>query len=160
MLPKISALAAAAVCAAAAVPAVAAADSLVYVKDGNVFLSAADGSAAKQVTTDGGYESPSQADDGTIVAGRRTEENGRTPRRLHRVDREGKLLNPPVETVAVDNSFYIGRWSRRSRPTAGTSPPPARRGRRAAGRSPGARTTASTRCASTTSARAARRRGR
>jgi hypothetical protein len=108
MLPKISALAAAALCAAAAVPAVAAADSLVYVKDGNVFLSAADGSAARQVTTDGGYESPSQADDGTIVAGRRTEENGRTPRRLHRMDRDGRALNAPVETVAVDNSFYIG----------------------------------------------------
>lgn len=108
MLPKISALAAAAVCAAAAVPAVAAADSLVYVKDGNVFVSAADGSAAKQLTTDGGYESPSQADDGTVVAGRRTEEKGRHPRRLHRMDRGGKLLNPPVETVAVDNSFYIG----------------------------------------------------
>lgn len=109
MLPKISALAAAAVCAAAAVPAVAAADSLVYVKDGNVFVSAADGSAAKQLTTDGGYESPSQADDGTVVAARQTEEaESRRPRRLHRMDRDGKLLNPPVETVPVDNRFYIG----------------------------------------------------
>ena len=108
MLPKISALAVAAACAAAAVPATAAADSLVYVKDGNVFLSAADGSAAKQVTSDGGYESPSQADDGTVVAARRTQENGRNPRRLHRMDRDGKLLNPPVETVDADNSFYIG----------------------------------------------------
>ena len=108
MLPKISALAVAAACAVAAVPATAAADSLVYVKDGNVFVAAADGSDAQQVTTDGGYESPSQADDGTIVAARRTEENGRTPRRLHRMDRSGELLNPPVETVDAENSFYIG----------------------------------------------------
>ena len=99
----------AALLAALATAAPAAADgSLTYVKDGNVFVSAPDGSAAKQLTTDGGYESPSQADDGTIVAARQTQENGRTPRRLHRMNRSGELLNPPVETVAVDNSYYIG----------------------------------------------------
>ena len=99
----------AAVLAAAAVAAPAAADgSLAFVKDGNVFVAAPDGSGARAITTDGGYQSPSQADDGTIVAARQTEENGRTPRRLHRMDRSGQLLNPPVETVDAENSFYIG----------------------------------------------------
>lgn len=98
-----------AVLAAGVAAAPAAADgSLTYVKDGNVFVSAPDGSAAKQLTTDGGYESPSQADDGTVVAARQTQEGGRTPRRLHRMDRDGQLLNPPVVTVPVDNSYYIG----------------------------------------------------
>ncbi|HEX8206019.1 MAG TPA: hypothetical protein VF587_08180, partial [Solirubrobacteraceae bacterium] len=91
----------------AAAPA-AADGSLSFVKDGNVFVSAPDGSGAKQLTTDGGYESPSQADDGTVVAARQTQEGERTPRRLHRMDRDGQLLNPPVVTVPVDNSYYIG----------------------------------------------------
>src|SRR6476659_8964621 len=54
-------------------PAAASADSLVFVKSGNVWLSQPDGSGAYQVTTDGTtsspYRSPSQADDGTIAAG-------------------------------------------------------------------------------------------
>ena len=108
MSMKSCAAAVGAACALAAVPATASADSLVYVKDGNVFLSGQDGSRAQAITTDGGYESPSQADDGTIVAGRQTEENGRHPRRLYRMDRTGRLLNAPVETVATDNSYYIG----------------------------------------------------
>lgn len=94
--------------AAAAAPASAADGSLGYVKDGNVHLASPDGSRAKQLTTDGGYAWPSQADDGTVVAVRQTEEGGRKPRRLHRMDRAGKALNAPVETVPVDNSFYIG----------------------------------------------------
>jgi hypothetical protein len=52
-----------AVCAAPA-----SADSIVYLKDGNVWLSAPDGSQARQLTTGGRWSSPSQADDGTIVA--------------------------------------------------------------------------------------------
>jgi hypothetical protein len=58
----------------AIVPAAASADSIVYLKSGNVWLSQPDGSGAYQVTTDGTpdspYRSPSQADDGTIAAGR------------------------------------------------------------------------------------------
>ena len=57
------AAAALAVCAAPA-----SADSIVYLKDGNVWLSAPDGSQARQLTTGGRWASPSQADDGTIVA--------------------------------------------------------------------------------------------
>ena len=51
-----------------AVAAPAAADSIVYVKDGDVWSARPDGSAQRQLTRDGGYNSPSQADDGTIVA--------------------------------------------------------------------------------------------
>ena len=93
---------------AALAPATAAADSIVYIKDGNVWLAAPDGTRQTQITSDGGYESPSQADDGTIVAVRKTDENGYHNRRLYRMDRTGHLLNPPVESVPVNASTYIG----------------------------------------------------
>lgn len=50
----------------------AAADSVVFSRDNNIWLSNSDGSGQYQVTLDGTpsspYSSPSQADDGTIVA--------------------------------------------------------------------------------------------
>ncbi|WP_028066311.1 hypothetical protein [Solirubrobacter soli] len=97
---------------AAAAPARAAAPaaggSLVYAKGGDVYLAAPDGSGEARVTADGGYAWPSQADDGTILAVRQTQENGRTPRRLHRFGRDGSRIGAPIETVRVDNSYYIG----------------------------------------------------
>src|SRR4051812_38734478 len=45
----------------------AAASSIAYVKDGNVWLSSPDGAKSYQLTFAGGYSSPSQADDGTLV---------------------------------------------------------------------------------------------
>lgn len=101
-------LGAAAVLALSAAPAHAAGGSLAYAQGGNVFLAAPDGSGARQLTTGGGYAWPSQADDGTVVAVRQTTVGERTPRHLHRMDRTGKALNAPVETVDADNSFYIG----------------------------------------------------
>lgn len=72
---RIATAAAVAAVAAAAVPAAAQADSIVFVKDANIWLAAPDGSKLTQVTTDGTpefpYHSPSQADDGTIAAGHR-----------------------------------------------------------------------------------------
>ena len=72
------------------------ADSLVYIKDGNVWLANPDGSGQYQVTLDGTtstpYRSPSQADDGTIVALR----SGR----LFRMKQNGSLLNEPIATAA------------------------------------------------------------
>ena len=63
----------AAACAAGLVAApAAAADSLVFIRDSNVWLSNPDGSGQYQVTLDGTagspYESASQSNDGTIVA--------------------------------------------------------------------------------------------
>ena len=63
----------------------AAADSIVYEKDGNIWQAKPDGSRQTQVTTSGGYQKPTQADDGTIVA---TKDGI-----LHRMDRVGRVLN-------------------------------------------------------------------
>jgi Tol biopolymer transport system component len=46
----------------------AAADSIVYIGDGDVWLVSPDGEKQHQVTSDGGYSSPTQSDDGKIVA--------------------------------------------------------------------------------------------
>ena len=58
--------------ALAVLPTAAAADSIVFVKDANVWLASADGTKLHQVTTDGTaadpYRVPVQADDGTIAA--------------------------------------------------------------------------------------------
>src|SRR3954451_13613548 len=73
------------------VPAAASADSIVYIKDNNVWLSAPDGSKQTQVTTDGTayYPSrpPSQAANGTMAASHNTkivvlEQNGTVTREL------------------------------------------------------------------------------
>jgi hypothetical protein len=61
------AAAAAAVSAIAAAPA-AHADSISYIKDGNVHLTTPDGTRTHQVTTAGGYSYASQADDGRLIA--------------------------------------------------------------------------------------------
>lgn len=54
--------------AALAVPAVASADSIVYIDHGNVWSATPDGSRKVQLTTGGGWHSPTQADDGTLAA--------------------------------------------------------------------------------------------
>ena len=92
--------AAALFCAAAP----AGASSIVYVKDGNVWLTDPDGAKRYQVTFDGGYLSPSQADDGTIVAWR--------AKQFVRMNRSGYVLNPPVDGIGRDDGggkFY-GPW--------------------------------------------------
>jgi hypothetical protein len=67
-----------------ALAAPAAADSVVYTKDANVWVARPDGSEARQVTRDGGSQSPSQADDGTILAVRGD--------KLYKLDRQGRQL--------------------------------------------------------------------
>jgi hypothetical protein len=86
----------------AIVPAAASADSIVYVKSGNVWLSQPDGSGAYQVTTDGTadspYRSPSQADDGTIAVGHDDD--------IVRMDQNGSVRNridPPGLTDSVSH---------------------------------------------------------
>jgi hypothetical protein len=76
---------------AIAFAAPAGASSIVYVKGGNVWLASADGSGQRQVTTGGGWDSPSQADDGTILAQRGT--------LLVRMNRQGRLLVPAFDTI-------------------------------------------------------------
>ncbi|WP_028062301.1 PD40 domain-containing protein [Solirubrobacter soli] len=72
-----------------AAPAVASADSIVFVKDYNVWLVSPDGSKLTQVTTDGSYEhpylSPSQADDGTIAVSKGT--------KIVRLRQNGEVIN-------------------------------------------------------------------
>jgi hypothetical protein len=69
-MPRLHRLAAgaAALCALAIAAPAASADSIAYVKDGNVFLTTPDGARQFQVTFDGGYSDVSQADDGTMIA--------------------------------------------------------------------------------------------
>ena len=83
-------------------PAVASADSIVFLKDYNVWLAAPDGSKLTQVTTDGTYErpylSPSQADDGTIAVSKGTE--------IVRLRQNGDVINrldPPPLTDSVSH---------------------------------------------------------
>lgn len=78
----------------------AAADSLVFIKEDNVWLSEPDGTGQYQVTLDGSadnpYESPSQADDGTIVAARKWPNGGP----LYRMKQNGELINEiPIGAV-------------------------------------------------------------
>jgi len=60
--------AALAVLLALALAAPAAADSIVFVRDGDVWISTPDGATERRLTVGGGHASPSMADDGLIVA--------------------------------------------------------------------------------------------
>lgn len=95
---------AAALAAGALAPAVAAAESIVYVKGGDVFLF--DGSTSRAVTSDGGWESPSQADDGTLFAVKGTPgaQAGHTNRRIVRMTRTGMPIGDPSVPVRPDSS--------------------------------------------------------
>ena len=83
------------------------ASSLVYIKDYNVWLANPDGTGARQVTTDGfkelPYESPSQADDGTILAGRGL--------KFVKLDRQGNQIGPLLPSILVGkpaNALAVG----------------------------------------------------
>ncbi len=79
----------------------AAADSIVFIRSSNVWLANADGSGQYQVTFDGTpsapYESPSEADDGTILAIRQPPGQRN---QLFRMSQSGGLLNPAFNTPA------------------------------------------------------------
>jgi len=86
-------------------PAAAHADSLVYVKGGNVWISHSDGSAARAVTSAGNnWAWPSTADDGTIFAaggGQRVNSDGSDSdgsTEIYHLDQSGKQIGPFVET--------------------------------------------------------------
>ena len=90
----------------------AAADSLVFIRANNVWLANADGSGQYQVTLDGTpsspYSSPSQADDGTIVA-LRTPAGGRP--QIWRMHQNGGLVNAPINTPAPGTGAIDARVS-------------------------------------------------
>src|SRR5690349_4985245 len=73
-----------AACAVGVAAPAAQADSIAYIRDGNVWLATPDGARQVPVTTTGGYTDVTQADDGTLV--------GLNGVRLHRMDRTGKIL--------------------------------------------------------------------
>jgi hypothetical protein len=88
--------AAAATLAALAVAAPAAqADSIAYIKDGNVFLSTTDGARFYQVTFDGGYSTVSQADSGRMVALRGD--------KLRHLERDGRVIAEIATPVSTTN---------------------------------------------------------
>jgi hypothetical protein len=74
--------------AAGIAAAPASADSIVYAKKGDLYLSSPDGAKRYRLTRGGGYSSPSQADNGIIGALRYG--------KLVRLDRRGRMLNAPV----------------------------------------------------------------
>ncbi|WP_028061063.1 TolB-like translocation protein [Candidatus Solirubrobacter pratensis] len=92
-------------------PAPAAADSLVFVKDGEVWISHADGAGARAVTrAPNNWAWPSVADDGTIVAagGAQRVNAGGTDSdgagEIYRLDQAGRQLGPPVATPGSNSS--------------------------------------------------------
>lgn len=84
----------------------ASADSIAYIKDGNVWLTTPDGSRQYQVTTTGGYSDVTQSDDGTIVA-----LNGV---RLHRLARDGAVqadfATPVSDTRPAGSKQFWGPY--------------------------------------------------
>lgn len=86
-----------------AAPAAAQADSIVYIKDHNVWLANPDGSGRYQVTFDGAadwpYGTPTQADDGTIVARKGTD--------IVRMRQNGAVLSSFDPPDATDSAGQI-----------------------------------------------------
>ena len=70
------------------------AGSIVFTDKGNVWLMRDDGTGRRRLTRGGGWSSPSQANNGTIVALRRKE--------LHRLNRRGRLLGKPVPLLGTN----------------------------------------------------------
>jgi WD40-like Beta Propeller Repeat len=80
--------------------------SILYVKGGKLWVASPDGRVKRRVPHAGGFESASQADNGTIVALRGVN--------LYRLSRSGKLLNRPFTTAFRTNRLtppYNGPFS-------------------------------------------------
>ncbi|MDQ8045712.1 MAG: hypothetical protein AAGC46_13250 [Solirubrobacteraceae bacterium] len=86
------------VAASFAVAAPASADSIVYLKGGDVYLTTTDAARQFQVTSGGGYTAVSQADDGTILA-------TTTAGKFRRLDRMGTVLSE-VGSIAGGSSAF------------------------------------------------------
>ncbi len=102
--------------AAGSVPASAQADpgTILYIQGGNIWLSTPDGGQRHQVTTTGGWSSPTMADDGTIVAVNGTRE-------LVRLNAAGTIVDSFVpspqfgsgvsEARVSPDGQYVTYWS-------------------------------------------------
>jgi hypothetical protein len=83
----------------------AAASSIVYIgSDGNVWLTSPDGISRYQVTNGGGWRSPSQADNGMIVAKRGGS--------FYRLTRSGQQIGQPVGGIGGDVPLLPGTTDR------------------------------------------------
>jgi hypothetical protein len=109
------AIAALALSAGAAAPAHA--SSIVYLKEGDVQLAAPDGGSVEQITTGGGWESPSQSDAGTIFAVRKADENGYPVRRIYKFDRTGKQIGTAVKAGYTNSATFAGPIRAQSSPS-------------------------------------------
>ena len=79
------------------------ADSIAYIKAGNVFLATTDGAREYQVTFDGGYSTVSQADSGRMVALRGD--------RIRHLERDGRVIADiatPVSTTTDPTMQFKG----------------------------------------------------
>src|SRR6187455_2485629 len=95
----------AALAATLALAGTASADSISFLRGGDIWVASPDGAKQVQITHGGGYSYQSQADDGTFIA--------LAGRRLHRIDRNGKVLadfSTPVSEgePSEDSSYYMG----------------------------------------------------
>ena len=100
---RIAGAAAALATLALGAPAVAQADSIAYIKAGNVFLATTDGAREYQVTFDGGYSTVSQADNGRMVALRGD--------RIRHLERDGRVIADiatPVSTTTDPTMQFKG----------------------------------------------------
>ena len=95
-------------CVLLALPAPAGADSILFVRDGNVWISTPDGSTERPLTAGGGYASPSMADDGTIVALRGSS--------FARLRTDGAAIGMPVQAVGGDWLVASGPFDARVSP--------------------------------------------
>ncbi len=98
---------AAAVLATLALAGTASADSISFLRGGDVWVAGTDGAKQVQVTHDGGYSYQSRADDGTFTALK--------GRRLHKLSSDGKLLadfDTPVsgEKTDANTSYFMGPY--------------------------------------------------
>ena len=105
MLTRIRTTALAATVVTLALAGTASADSISFLRGGDIWVASPDGSRQVQVTHDGGYSYQSQSDDGTFIALK--------GRRLHRIDRSGTVLadfSTPVsaEKTSDDESYFMG----------------------------------------------------
>jgi hypothetical protein len=86
----------------------AAADSILFVRDGNVWISTPDGRTERPLTAGGGDTSPSMADDGTIVALRGAA--------FVRLRPDGAAIGAPVAAVGGDWIVAKGPYDARVSP--------------------------------------------